>query len=281
MIAVLKGRAPAGCVGSGCLSLQDDVSRVLDRRPNRSIRRGSPRCRSSGSRARSSDHFTSSAVIGEPSENLMPSRSVSVTRQAVVGDLPRGREARLHALAVVGRLEQRVVEIGQDPDVDIGVVEHRIEEQAVGVAAVGQRAAALDRQGRVAGRRPGAPRTAAVVRSFFMRCPPLPVSRCSGLLRHSARGTIMREPPGPRNHQCLHRPGPLRLPGAVECASLLITGRNSGPGDMDFRIDRDLPVPLGVQLRGLIEYGIACGELARGEPPALGARPGPPLGSRR
>ena len=31
-----------------------------------------------GLRARSSDHFTSSAVIGEPSENLMPSRKVSV-----------------------------------------------------------------------------------------------------------------------------------------------------------------------------------------------------------
>ena len=33
---------------------------------------------------------------------------------------------------------------------------------------------------------------------------------------------------------------------------------------MNLRIDRDLPVPIGVQLRGLIEYGIACGELARG-----------------
>src|SRR4051812_27299797 len=29
-------------------------------------------------------------------------------------------------------------------------------------------------------------------------------------------------------------------------------------------LDRTLPVPLGVQLRGLIEYGIACGELAPG-----------------
>ena len=33
---------------------------------------------------------------------------------------------------------------------------------------------------------------------------------------------------------------------------------------MNLRIDRDLPVPIGVQLRGLVEYGIACGELARG-----------------
>ena len=33
---------------------------------------------------------------------------------------------------------------------------------------------------------------------------------------------------------------------------------------MNLRIDRDLPVPFGVQLRGLIEYGIACGELAPG-----------------
>src|SRR3954469_10755093 len=34
---------------------------------------------------------------------------------------------------------------------------------------------------------------------------------------------------------------------------------------MRFYVDRDLPVPLGVQLRGLLEYGIACGELATGE----------------
>jgi DNA-binding transcriptional regulator YhcF (GntR family) len=33
---------------------------------------------------------------------------------------------------------------------------------------------------------------------------------------------------------------------------------------MNLRIDRELPVPIGVQLRGLIEYGIACGELAAG-----------------
>ena len=101
----------------------------------------------SGSRARFSDHFTSSAVIGEPSENLMPSRSVRVTRQPVVGDLPFGGEARLDALAVVGRQEQRVVEVRQDPDVDVGVVQDRIEEQAVGIAAVGQLAAALDGKG--------------------------------------------------------------------------------------------------------------------------------------
>lgn len=30
-------------------------------------------------------------------------------------------------------------------------------------------------------------------------------------------------------------------------------------------LDRTLPIPLGVQLRGLIEYGVACGELKRGE----------------
>ena len=35
---------------------------------------------------------------------------------------------------------------------------------------------------------------------------------------------------------------------------------------MEFSVDRDLPVPLGAQLRGLIEYGIACGELVPGEP---------------
>ncbi len=33
---------------------------------------------------------------------------------------------------------------------------------------------------------------------------------------------------------------------------------------MKLSVDRDLPVPLGVQLRGLIEYGIICGELLPG-----------------
>jgi len=34
---------------------------------------------------------------------------------------------------------------------------------------------------------------------------------------------------------------------------------------MDFRIDRELQVPLRLQLKGMIEYGIACGELLVGE----------------
>jgi DNA-binding transcriptional regulator YhcF (GntR family) len=34
---------------------------------------------------------------------------------------------------------------------------------------------------------------------------------------------------------------------------------------MNLYVDRDLPVPLGVQVRGMIEYGIACGEFAPGE----------------
>ena len=34
---------------------------------------------------------------------------------------------------------------------------------------------------------------------------------------------------------------------------------------MEFSVDRDLPVPLRTQLQGLIEYGIACGELVPGE----------------
>lgn len=33
---------------------------------------------------------------------------------------------------------------------------------------------------------------------------------------------------------------------------------------MNLRVDRELPVPLGTQLRGLIEYGIACGEIGPG-----------------
>ena len=32
-------------------------------------------------------------------------------------------------------------------------------------------------------------------------------------------------------------------------------------GTLSSALDRSLPVPLGLQLRGLIEYGIACGEL--------------------
>lgn len=35
---------------------------------------------------------------------------------------------------------------------------------------------------------------------------------------------------------------------------------------MDFHIDRDLQVPLRLQLKGTIEYGIACGDLSVGEP---------------
>jgi len=34
---------------------------------------------------------------------------------------------------------------------------------------------------------------------------------------------------------------------------------------MEFRVERDLPIPLGTQLRGLIEYGIGCGQLTPGE----------------
>lgn len=33
---------------------------------------------------------------------------------------------------------------------------------------------------------------------------------------------------------------------------------------MHFDLDRSLPIPVGVQLRGQIEYGIACGDIARG-----------------
>jgi DNA-binding transcriptional regulator YhcF (GntR family) len=41
---------------------------------------------------------------------------------------------------------------------------------------------------------------------------------------------------------------------------------------MRFAIDRSLPIALGVQLRGLVEYGVACGELGPGErlPPVRG-----------
>lgn len=35
---------------------------------------------------------------------------------------------------------------------------------------------------------------------------------------------------------------------------------------MDFYIDRELPVPIRLQLKGMIEYGIACGDLLVGKP---------------
>src|SRR6185312_14013 len=41
-------------------------------------------------------------------------------------------------------------------------------------------------------------------------------------------------------------------------------GRQGPKLRMLFNIDPDLPVPLGRQLRGAIEYGIACGQLAAG-----------------
>jgi DNA-binding transcriptional regulator YhcF (GntR family) len=34
---------------------------------------------------------------------------------------------------------------------------------------------------------------------------------------------------------------------------------------IELTLDRDLPIPLGVQLRGLLEYGIVCGELRPGD----------------
>lgn len=38
-----------------------------------------------------------------------------------------------------------------------------------------------------------------------------------------------------------------------------------GRGLMDFTIDRTLPIPIRQQIKGLIEFGIACGDLAPGE----------------
>ena len=49
---------------------------------------------------------------------------------------------------------------------------------------------------------------------------------------------------------------------------------------MPFNIDPDLPVPLGVQLRGLIEYGIVCGQLQPGERLPSVREHGPPARHR-
>ena len=40
--------------------------------------------------------------------------------------------------------------------------------------------------------------------------------------------------------------------------------QDTAPPRFAFRIDRSLAVPVGVQLRGQIEYGVACGEIPRG-----------------
>ena len=116
----------------------------------------------------------------------MPSRSVRRDAQAVVGDLPFGGEAGLDALAVVGRQEQRVVEVGQDPDVDVGVVEHRIEKEAVGIAPVGHDAAALHGEGGEAGTDEQVPRARAALASIFIRGSPLsPVNYLSVLIGYN------------------------------------------------------------------------------------------------
>jgi hypothetical protein len=77
-IALLNTLRPTSRVGSGCLSVSTTVlGSLMSTEPtDASMKFQMP---SLGSRARSSDHFTSSAVIGEPSENRMPSRNVSVT----------------------------------------------------------------------------------------------------------------------------------------------------------------------------------------------------------
>ena len=145
-IAVLKMASAGMMVGSGCLSFSTIVSGPRSR-PNRSSAIRPFQMPFSGLRARSSDHLTSSAVMSEPSANLTPSRRVRVT------SVPSSETA--HSVARPGsrflpsgrRADQRVVEVGEDPDVDIGIVQDRIEEQAVGVAAEGQVAAALDGEG--------------------------------------------------------------------------------------------------------------------------------------
>ena len=64
--------------------------------------------------------------------------------QAVRRDLPGRRQARLQAAPVIGRQQQGVVEVRQDPDVGVAVVEHRVEQQAVGIAAIAHDSATRD-----------------------------------------------------------------------------------------------------------------------------------------
>jgi DNA-binding transcriptional regulator YhcF (GntR family) len=53
--------------------------------------------------------------------------------------------------------------------------------------------------------------------------------------------------------------------GSTSCISCLEQWRDAPIlGTIAAALDRTLPVPLSVQLRGLIEYGIACGELVPG-----------------
>src|SRR5919106_3199215 len=59
--------------------------------------------------------------------------------------------------------------------------------------------------------------------------------------------------------------GPAQKPGPPDIPAVQV-GRYTRDENHSMRlsVDRDLPVPLGVQLRGLIEYGISCGELLPG-----------------
>ena len=78
MMALLNTLRPGMMAGSGCFSVSTTVfGSLMSTDPiDSSMKFQIP---SFGSRARSSDHFTSSAVMGDPSENLVPSRSVRVT----------------------------------------------------------------------------------------------------------------------------------------------------------------------------------------------------------
>ena len=198
-IAVLKTVSAARIAGSVFLSLRMTVlSPSVVTSWIEATRK--PQMPFFGSAARFSDHCTSAGVIGDPSENLMPSRSVSVTLRPSSDDLPFGREAGLHALAVVGRQDQRVVEVGQDPDVDIGVVEHRIEEQAVCVAAVFEDAAAFDRECSEADPTRSAALNAALTRCFMAAS--LQSSTTAAVLVALARFRVATDPV---NASCAHK----------------------------------------------------------------------------
>lgn len=69
-----------------------------------------------------------------------------------------------------------------------------------------------------------------------------------------------------------HRPAPAATAPASDALGVAVSGPSQAPADdaqilaqLAGSLDRSLPVPLATQLRGLIEFGIALGELPAGQ----------------
>ncbi len=63
--------------------------------------------------------------------------------KGVLGGFVARRQHRLDTRAVLGGLEERIVEAVEHPDVQVGIVEHRVQEEGIGIAAKDDVAAGL------------------------------------------------------------------------------------------------------------------------------------------